>query len=241
MSDLREFHFCRASEAGDPAARTLPIGRIEETAKGPRFYYTGRLRSPERILEFAERHPDLVLCNERDEPCDPRQVADEIRGMKIGTAGSGSRFGSGMGAPYSDLSAWDVKDAPRITARRVLTALLVLSLCINGAFIAYFCWQGGTVTGAGTYINRSAANEAAYLVLLEDGTYLHFPSGGDRDAGSYTLVSDGLCTLSAGDSMQASLAVLSRSGQLSVLGPDGSVERYEKLRYTPAFIEQQLG
>ena len=109
--DVREYHFMRREPeegaGGSAPPRELPIGRIEETRHGPRFYYTGRLRSPEAVLDFAQKHPHLVIRNEKGEDCDPQQVADAIRGMKIGTAGSGSRTGSGMGAPFSDMSWWD--------------------------------------------------------------------------------------------------------------------------------------
>ena len=54
--DVREYHFSRRD--GEAAAegalpRELPVGRVEETRRGPRFYFTGRLRSPSGV---AGRH-----------------------------------------------------------------------------------------------------------------------------------------------------------------------------------------
>ena len=242
--DVREYHFSRRD--GEAAAegalpRELPVGRVEETRRGPRFYFTGRLRSPERIVEFAEKHPDLVLLNEKGEVCDPRRVAGEIRGMKIGTAGAGSRCGSGMGVPYNDLSAWDVEAVPRPTARRVLTVLLVISLCFNVALLALQGWQNGTASGVGTYVEQGDSGGTRYLSLLEDGTYLYFPLSGTPEGGTYLRGEDGLCALTPEGGGQRFTAVFSRPNRLSVLLPDGSTVRYEKLRTAPSFVEQAVG
>lgn len=241
---VREYHFSHGDSGGDAGislfTSELPIGRIEETRKGSRFYYTGRWRSPERIAEFAEQHPELGIYNERGEKCDPHQVVNEIRGMKIGTAGSGSRFGSGLGAPYNDLSAWDVKDIHRITTKKILAILLVISLCFNGVLIACFCWQNRTVSGVGTYASGSGSDIRNYLVLLEDGTYLHFLPSGDCQQGNYTLKGGRLCILFSENGKQSSLAAFPDPNRLLVLNPDGSTALYEKIRYTPSFIEQKL-
>ena len=111
MDQVREYHFVRredlAHAAAGEAVRELPFGRIEETRRGPRFYFTNRFRSPETMLDFARAHPHLALCNERGEECDPETVAGEVRGMKIGFSGAGSRTGSGRGITFNDLSEWE--------------------------------------------------------------------------------------------------------------------------------------
>lgn len=111
MDAIREYHFARraemeAAEAG-AEVRELPIGRIEETRRGPRFYFTGRFRSPDLILDYVQKRPHLGIYNEKGELCDAEAVVEEIRGMKLGISGSGSRSGSGRGITYNDLSEWD--------------------------------------------------------------------------------------------------------------------------------------
>ena len=241
---IKEYHFSHHHSEGNAGTGTfpseLPVGRMEETRKGPRFYFTGRLRSPEQILEFAARHPELGIYDEQGKECDPHQVADEIRGMKIGTAGSGGRFGSGMGVPFNDLSTWDEKEVPRITAKRVLAVLLAISLCLNGVLIAWSCWRNRAISGVGTYAGESGAGMRNYLVLLENGTYLRFLPSGDYEQGNYALKSDRLCIFFDENGTPSSLAAFSDYGGLSVLTHDGSTAFYEKLRYTPSFIEQKL-
>lgn len=111
MEEVREYHFVRIADAERAAAgeavQELPFGRIEETRKGPRFYFTNRFRSPEAMLDFALSHPHLGLYNEKGELCDPQQVADQVRHMKIGFSGVGSRTGSGRGITFNDLSEWE--------------------------------------------------------------------------------------------------------------------------------------
>ena len=111
VEQVREYHFARRSDVAQAApgepVRELPFGRIEETRLGPRFYFTNRFRSPEVMLDFALSHPHLGLFNEKGEECDPEIVANEVRGMKTGFSGAGSRTGSGRGITFNDLSEWE--------------------------------------------------------------------------------------------------------------------------------------
>lgn len=104
---VREYHFARPAEAeAGGQVRELPIGRLEETGRGPRFYYVGRFTSPDQVLDFARSHPHLAIYNERGERCGAEQVAQELRGWKTGLSRAGTRA-AGTGAPASDWSEWE--------------------------------------------------------------------------------------------------------------------------------------